>query len=355
MNIELANSLRPVSEPRLLHDIYTVDQHRRLVEVVRREGPWKLILAQHFSSAEEVVATLSGSMPEGVTPTFDMFLTTHFRGYLAEHGTCFYPELEDCFYNSKFLDLARSYWNAKYAQPMMMLFNIQGPAHCHDPGHLDGVNFRGLTHANSPIWLANTMGKSGLFKSYLKKMAQVIAWFYPGELGGGFTYWPEGPLAQPKRLPSPMWNNGVLVQAEMMYHRPEANGPLDMRHPQGLAFNSMFGADPEVSDGWRITTDGKVIQRIPAKETRFLVHWSADVYEDFAELKKTMDHSDDLDHEKVFDIFIQDLRARGISFPMPSEPLNDPDFVHLLAQTYDVGTPHIYPPEAPGPHQLQAA
>lgn len=355
MNIELANSLRPVSEPRLLHDIYAVDQHRRLVEVVRREGPWKLILAQHFSSAEEVVATLSGSMPEGVTPTFDMFLTTHFRGYLAEHGTCFYPELEDCFYNGKFLDLARSYWKAKYAQPMMMLFNIQGPAHCHDPGHLDGVNFRGLTHANSPIWLANTMGKSGLFKSYLKKMAQVIAWFYPGDLGGGFTYWPEGPLAQPKRLPSPMWNNGVLVQAEMMYHRPEANGPLDMRHPQGLAFNSMFGADPEVSDGWQITTDGKVIQRIPAKETRFLVHWSADVYEDFAELKKTMDHSDDLDHEKVFDIFIQDLRARGISFPMPSEPLNDPDFVHLLAQTYDVGTPHIYPPEAPGPHQLQAA
>jgi len=40
------------------------------------------------------------------------------------------------------------------------------------------------------------------------------------------------------------------------------------------------------------------------------VHWSADVYEDFAELKKTMDHSDDLTHDKVFDIFIQDMRAR---------------------------------------------
>lgn len=154
------------------------------------------------------------------------------------------------------------------------------------------------------------MGKSGLFKPYLKKMAQVIAWFYPGKIGGGFTYWPEGPLAQPKRLPAPMWNNGVLVQNEMMYHRAEANGPLDMRHPQGLAFNSLFGADPDVADGWQITTDGKLIQRIPAMETRFLVHWSADVYEDFAELKKTMDHSDDLTHEKVFEIFIQDLRAR---------------------------------------------
>jgi hypothetical protein len=94
MNVELANSLRPVSEPRLLDNIYTDDQHRRLVEVVRREGPWKLILAQHFASAEEVVATLSGNMPEGVTPTFDMFLTTHFRGYLGEHGTCYYLVLE---------------------------------------------------------------------------------------------------------------------------------------------------------------------------------------------------------------------------------------------------------------------
>jgi hypothetical protein len=152
-----------------------------------------------------------------------------------------------------------------------------------------------------------------------------------------------------------MWNNGVLVQAEMMYHRAESNGPLDMRHPDGLAFNSLFGADPEVSDGWQITTDGKVIQRIPANETRFLVHWSADVYEDYAELKKTMDHSDDLGHDQVFDIFIKDLRARGIKFEMPSDPLHDAAFVNLLTQTYDVGTPQIYPLEAPGPQQMHAA
>ncbi|HSB97133.1 MAG TPA: hypothetical protein VLC91_11830 [Spongiibacteraceae bacterium] len=355
MNIELANSLRPVAEPRLLDGVYSDDQHRRLLEAVRREGPWQLILAQHFSSAEEVVATLSGGMPEGIKPTFDMFMTAAFRGYLAEHGTCLYPELEDCFYNSGFLAQARSYWNAKYAQPTMMLFNIQGPANSHDPAHLDGVNFRGLTHANSPIWLANTMGKSGLFKPYLKKMAQVITWFYPGKIGGGFTYWPEGPLAQPKRLAAPMWNRGVVVQNEMMYHRGEANGPLEMRHPQGLAFNSLFGADPDVADGWQITTDGKVIQRIPAQETRFLVHWSADVYEDFAELKKNMDHSDDLTHEQVFDTFVKDMRARGLKFDVPSDPLHDGDFIKLLNQTYDVGTPRIYPPEAPGPQQMQAA
>jgi hypothetical protein len=355
MSIELANELRPVSEPRVLEGVYTEDQHRRLMDVVRREGPWKLILAQHFSSAEEVVATLSGHLPEGVTPTFDMFLTTNFRGYLAENGTCLYPELEDCFYNSTFIEHARSYWKAKYAQPTMMLFNIYGAANSHDPGHLDGVNFRGLTHANSPIWLANTMGKSGLFKPYLKKMAQVLTWFYRGEIGGGFTYWPDGPFGQPKRIAAPMWNKGVLVQNEMMYHRVEPCGPVERRHPEGLAFNSLFGADPSVPDGWQITTDNKVIQRVPSEEVRFLVHWSADVYEDYAELKQNMDHTDDLTHDQVFDTFIKDLRSRGLKFDVPSDPLNDVDFINLLSGTYDVGTPRIYPAEAPGPHEVQAA
>lgn len=266
-----------------------------------------------------MVATLSAHYADG-SRRLSIFLTTHFRGYLAEHGTCFYPELEDCFYNSKFLDLARSYWNAKYAQPMMMLFNIQGPADCHDPAHLDGVNFRGLTHANSPIWLANTMGKSGLFKPYLKKMAQVITWFYPGEIGGGFTYWPEGPLAQPKRVPSPMWNNGVLVQAEMMYHRAEANGPLDMRHPRpgvefGVRCRSRSGR--WLADHHRRKGD----PAHPGQRDALPRAWSADVYENFAELKKTMDHSDDLTHEKVFDTFIKDLRARGLRFEVPSESI----------------------------------
>jgi hypothetical protein len=354
MSIDLAAVIQPIAEPVVFDNVYTNDQHRRLIDVVRRNGPWKLILAQHFASAEEVIATLSGAIPEGVTPTFDMFVTATFRGFFAQNGTCLYPELDDCFYNSDFLARARAYWNADYAKPEQLLFNIQGPSHSFDPAHLDATSFRGITIKNTPIWLMNTMGKSGLFTQWMLKKAQVIAWFYHGTIGGGFTYWPQGPLAQPKRLAAPMWNRGVVVQNEMMYHRGEANGPLDMRHPQGLAFHSLFGADPAVADGWQITTDGNVIQHIPASEMRFLVHWGAEVYQDYDELKKVMDRSDDLTHEQVFDIFIQDMRARGLTFDMPSDPLHDRDFVRLLSTTYDLGTPRFYPSEAPGPHQQAA-
>jgi len=354
MNEDLASTLRPVAEPRVLEGVYTDGQHQRMLKIVRREGPWKLILAQHFASAEELIATVSGSMPEGVTPTFDMFLSPAFRGYFAVNGTCLYPEIEDTFLNCGFVDQARSYWNAKYAKPESMLFNIQGPALSHDPGHLDAVSFRGINMKNSPIWLMNIMGKSGLFRHWLNRKAQVITWFYRGAVGGGFTYWPDGPFRRPKRLAAPMWNRGVVVQNEMMYHRGEENGPAEMRMPKGLAFQSLIGADPEVADGWRITTDDKVIQKIPAEEMRFLVHWSAEVFMDMAELKVVMDQTDDLTHDRVFEMFIADLRGRGLTFEVPTDPLHDRGFVKLLTKVYDIGTPHIYPAEAPGPHQAAA-
>ena len=354
MSAEIASVLQPVAEPVVFDGVYTADQQRRLLGVVRSHGPWSLILAQHFASAEEVVATMSGSLPPGVTPTMDMFLTPVFRGYFAQGGVCLYPEIEDAFYNSAFLQRAKNYWKAQYAQPTHMLFNIQGPAHSNDPAHLDAVSFRGLEHGGVPIWLRNIMGKSGLFRRWLKKMAQVIAWYYRSSNGGGFTYWPEGPLRQPKRLATPMWNRGVVVQNEMMFHRGEANGPMEMRMPRGLAFNTMFGADPDSEDGWQLTTDGKVIQRVPAHEMRFLVHWNAEIYVDYADLKKSLDHSDDLSVERVVDIFFQDLRARGIQAATPSDPLHDREFIQLLTRTYDVGTPRIYPAEAPGPTALPA-
>ena len=347
--------IRPVAPPQVIEGAYSEDQHARMLGTVRAMGPLKLILAQHFASAEEVVATLAGGFPDGVEPTFDMFLTANFRGYFARYGACLYPELEDCFLNHKFLDLARGYWNAQYAIPENMLFNINGPCHSHDPAHLDATEFRGINQKNSPIWLMNTMTKSGLFNRWRAKKAQVISWFYKGGIGGGFTYWPEGPQAEPRRVAAPMWNRAVVVENEMMYHRGEPNGPVDQRMPKGLAFESLFEADPAVADGWRLRTGDTVIQTVPAQEMRFLVHWSAQVYADFDDLKTFMEHSDDLSHDQVFDMFIADLRARGLTFEVPTDPLRDTAFIRLLTSVYDPGTPRIYPPEAPGPNQLMAA
>ena len=143
MDIERAKVMRPAAPPRVFEGAYTEDQHRRLLEVVRREGP------------------------------------------------------------------------------------------CSDGGspHIDGAEFRGLSHHNCPVWLANTLVKTGLFRAWQVKKAQVIAWYYQGSIGGGFTYWPDGPHEQPRQIHAPMWGRAVVVENEMMYHSAQSNGPEAMRKP----------------------------------------------------------------------------------------------------------------------------
>ncbi len=338
------NFLRPVAEPQIIENAFTEDQRQRLFNVLRNKGPWTMILAQEFTSPEQVIAAMSGSLPEGVEATWDMFLSPVFRATLGQGHASLFPEIEDCFLNSKFLDLVRGYWNAKYATPNLMLVNIQGPTEAGGPPHVDGADFRGVNLQNSPSWLIGLMTKCGLFREWQVKKAQVLTWFYKGQIGGGFTYWPDGPAGQPKQLFAPMWGRAAVVENEVMYHGANACGPQEMRHVDGLAINSVIEGDPD-SDGWRISTDGKIVQHVPAEELRLLVHWGADIYTDMQDMKLTLDHTDDLTHDRVFDTFISDMRARGQTFTMPTDPLNDPAFVQLLTKFYDPGLPTIMPPE----------
>jgi hypothetical protein len=66
---------------------------------------------------------------------------------------------------------------------------------------------------------------------------------------------------------------------------------------------------------------------------------------DYQELKVTLDHTDDIDHERIFDIFLADLRERGETCRLPADPLTDQTFIRLLTQVYDPGLPAIFPPE----------
>ena len=289
----LSDILRPAAPPRVVENVYTDDQLRRLLDVVHSQGSWKLIIAQHFANAEELIATMSGSFPDGFTPTLDMFLTPTFRGFYANYSTALFPEIHDCFYNQAFIEHAKSYWGAQYAKPQMMLFNVNGPCGNTDPGHLDSPSFRGVRFEDSPTWLCSVMGKSGLFRDYLIKMAQVITWF-SHDPDSGFTYWADGPAKPPQRLVPPIYNRGVVVQNEMMMHRGEANGPLDQQRPAGLAFDTIFTGDPADRDNWQLMNGDQVIAQHRTDELRFLVHWSGEVFEDFAELKKNMDGTDDL-------------------------------------------------------------
>jgi hypothetical protein len=242
---------------------------------------------------------------------------------------------------------AREFWGARYCRPAKILFNVNGPAWNWDPGHLDSPRFRGMGIANTPTWLLSVMGKSGLFKRFTVKVAEVIVWLQKGADGGGFTYWPDGPLGRPARLAPPLWNRGVVTQNTAMYHRGESNGPIERRaNPQGLSFDSSFGSDPGDPDRWVVRTGQDVIARYATDELRLLLHWDAELYTDMQDLKLHLDHLDDLDQDRVFEIFVEDLRARAIAFEVPTDPMTDPAFIALLAKTYDV-PPQRYPAEAP--------
>lgn len=345
----LSDMLRPVAKPRVVDASYTDDQFERMVGVIRKHGPWDLILKHHFSSVEEVIATTTGGAQIDMSKiSMESFLSPAFRGFFADNSVCLYDELHDVFYNQKFLQLARDYWGgAQYAMPYMMLFNLQAPSTMNDRGHLDSPGFRGMWYLNTPIWLLSVMGKSGLFKPWLLKTAQVITWFYDSDVEGGFTYWPEGPLAKPERLAAPLWNRGVVVQNEMMYHRGEPSGPRALRQmPEGFCFDSTVATDPDGTDGWVLKTGDRVLRKVAHRDMRYLFHWSAEVFVDRADMKRRFDHLDDLTPERVFDMFITDLRARGIAFEVPSDPMTDRGFITLLSQTYDIG-PSSYPNDAP--------
>jgi hypothetical protein len=209
----------PVAPPRIIEDVFTSEQHQRMLGVIESNGPWPLILAQYFTSPEEVIAITSGSAPEGLKPTWDMFMNPVFRGFFTQNGVCFYPELDDCFYNKKFLDLARSYWNTPYVEVDQLFFNIQGPTSAGGAPHTDGTHFRPRRRRSFPgttraPWVAvSTIGPTA---------RRRIRSCFPHGCGGA---------ASSSKM--------------MMYHQAQGCGPVEMRKPQGLEITSTMSPDPE--------------------------------------------------------------------------------------------------------------
>jgi hypothetical protein len=331
---QLAMVLTPCAPPVVLDGVYLDGQFETMLDLVKREGPWPTIVSHHFQSADELIATVAGVVPENHGLTLDDLSGPHFRGFFAKNSVCLYPEIHDIFYNQRFLNLVKSYWRCDYAKPTLMLFNICGPHESGTSSHLDAVTFRGVRIENTPVWLQNVMGKSGLFTDYLVKMGQVITWWYKGEQGT-FTYWPDGPLEAPKKLDHPLWNRGVVVQNEMMFHRGDPVGRPDERDISGVKARSVFQYDAD-DDAWDVLTDGERIHRYRPEQIRFLSHWNAELYADLDELRKVMDHTDDLTHERVVDTLLADMRSKGVKVAEPTDPLHDVAWIQALIHTYTI-------------------
>lgn len=338
--------LTPVVPPRLVHDIFTEEENARLFHILRTKGPWRLIAAIYFKSAEELFAVSTrGTQPEGEKPTLDDFLTLAFRGFFGNHGLPYEEEAHEIFYRRKLLEPVKAMHGAQYGAPYIFQFNIQGPSHGYDPGHFDGRSWRGMDPTNTPAWLASVMAKSGLFDAWEIKAGQVISYYYPSDIDGGFTFWPDGPDQPPRRFAAPFWNSGLVTDNQRMFHRGEACGPRDKRgNPPGLSLSSVLEADG--AEGWRVRDGDRVLARYAPSDMRILFHYSAHVFTDMADLKRYYDHTDDLNREQAFGMLMDDLKRRGIPFAVPTDPENDPEFVATLTRAYAMA-PTGYHPDAP--------
>ena len=56
----LADTIRPVAPPRVLDGVYTDDQHERMLDIVKRNGPWPTIVSHHFKTVDELIASALG-------------------------------------------------------------------------------------------------------------------------------------------------------------------------------------------------------------------------------------------------------------------------------------------------------
>jgi hypothetical protein len=333
----------PVAEPRVQPDFYTPAEVDALFGVVRRNGPWPLVAAHHFSSTEEYLA-IAGGRDRRPDAKLSDFTAPVFRGYLAKEGVALYDEIHDIYFGRKLLDAVKQMHGARYALAHHMLFNLGGPSRSFDAGHFDGGNWRGITLDNTPVWLIGVMAKSGLFDRWELKSGQVITYFYDSDVDGGFTYWPQGPDAAPRRLPAPFRNDALVTDNCHMYHRREGNGPRDRRDLPELVLESTLHAAGE--DEWSIRTGEREIARFAHADSRALFHFTALAFDDLGEVDRYLDHSDDLTPHRALEILVDDLRRRGVPFTEPSDPLHDRALMAVLTETHAM-SPASYPAEAP--------
>ncbi|CAM5642876.1 hypothetical protein GCM10010261_20910 [Streptomyces pilosus] len=335
--------ITPVRHPRVIQDFYRPEEVEALFGVVRRHAPWQTILSHHFTSTDEYLAVSGATGTDSGSVKLSDFIAPTFRGYLAEEGVVLYPELHDIYLSKRLLDPIRAMHGATYGLASHMLFNIGVPSHSFDAGHFDSGTWLGCSIVNTPVWLLSVMAKSGLFDKWVIKTGQMITYFYDSDIDGGFTYWPDGPDRSPQRFAAPFHNTCVLSDNSLMYHRRESSGPAHLRDHPRIRLESRLHHE---EGDWVIRNGEEEIGRFGDKDMRSLFHYTALVFDDLPDVRRYLDHTDDLSHDKVFGILMQDLKHKGASFREPEDPMTDTDFIAVLDKTYAMA-PDTYPTEAP--------
>ena len=97
----------PVAPPYTIDDFYTPAEVDALFGVVKNHGPWPLMSALHFKTAEEFLAVAGGpNRPKDAKLTD--YTSPSFRGYFAQDGVCFYDEVYDIYFSKRLIEIAKT-------------------------------------------------------------------------------------------------------------------------------------------------------------------------------------------------------------------------------------------------------
>ncbi|MCR9212915.1 MAG: hypothetical protein NXI13_04305 [Proteobacteria bacterium] len=282
-----------------------------ILDLIRRGSPYKTLSAVHRNVGE----TSAG----------------WFRNFWALGGKVVFDGAEPFFYNERFIEAAKTSFNAEVIRPLAMMTNLNLPAPS-SPCHLDLPFFRGANNREVPSWMLDPMGYSGLFHEWAIPVASAITWFYDGE-GGDFEYWPRG-LDAPSVTESPPFSNScVLADNEYMYHRVGSVGPeKDQQTYEAIGYDAKLELMED--QRWQVNEDGKTLASFDFDEVRISILWKAYCFKNEAMAESYDDHSNDLSTDLIADIFCDDLTKRGHKVSRPSDFATDAAWKELITTVY---------------------
>ncbi|HEY6384573.1 MAG TPA: hypothetical protein VIX91_02710 [Candidatus Acidoferrum sp.] len=245
-----------------------------------------------------------------------------FRGDWALGGKPLVEGAELILHNVKFVEAARTVFGTSLVYPEFVAVNINGPMPACNT-HVDNPSFYGATRVDYPLPFLRVMGFSGLFDAWRVVQASAISWFYEGA-GGRFDYWPDG-LDGPMLSEQPPFSNVALISDNnQLYHRIGPIGDGNAELPQ---MSTSATIQPDGDGKWTILENGEVRATYPSHAIRFSVLWKAEV-------RNGGSRPHGLTLDRTIEIFVADLRHRGIDFEVPSDPLADTAWILLLQGIY---------------------